>query len=100
MQLVETGDVIAAWREIIYAVSHVARAILLAAHQFPLSRPELAGQLVSMGEEPLADTLKLLLFKEPNLEDVTRIASDLEGRIAHMSSSSRQQEILPKTRES
>ena len=44
-ELLEVGDVDAASEELLFAASHVARAILLKQGVFPLSRPELPSQL-------------------------------------------------------
>lgn len=82
--LAQTGDVVSAWREMIYAVSHIARAILIAKQVFPLSRPELSDQLTSIGEIRLAKTLGQLLVEEPNLNDIISIGHDLEHRIRLM----------------
>lgn len=44
-ELMALGDIEAAGEELLYAVSHVARALLLKANVFPLSRPEMISQL-------------------------------------------------------
>ena len=44
-ELLEVGDVDAASEELLFAASHVARAVLLKQGVFPLSRPELPSQL-------------------------------------------------------
>lgn len=48
-ELLRIGDVEAASEELLYALSHVARGLLLRADVFPLSRMELAGQVVDLG---------------------------------------------------
>jgi len=58
----ESGDSDAAAEELIYAVSHVARAILLKNEIFPLSRPEMITQLKDAGYPRLADALVKLSF--------------------------------------
>jgi hypothetical protein len=58
----ESGDGDAAAEELTYAVSHVARAILLKKSVFPLSRPEMIAQLKESGYPKLADTLLQLSF--------------------------------------
>ncbi len=55
MRLLKTGDETAATEEMLYALGHVARGILLKAGMFPLSRPELANQVRDAGYPHLAD---------------------------------------------
>ena len=55
-QLLDVGDVDAASEELMFAASHVARAVLLKHGRFPLSRMELTSQL-----EEIAPHLALLL---------------------------------------
>ena len=57
-ELLEVGDVDAASEELLFAASHVARAILLKQGVFPLSRPELPSQL-----KDVAPTLAGLLLE-------------------------------------
>ena len=57
-ELLEVGDVDAASEELLFAASHVARAVLLKHGVFPLSRPELPSQL-----EDVAPTLAGLLLE-------------------------------------
>ena len=56
-QLREVGDRDAADDVRISMLTHLARAALSSARVFPKSRPELAGQLRSIGEQALADSL-------------------------------------------
>ena len=56
-QLCEVGDRDAAAEVRISMLTHLARAALSGARVFPKSRPELAGQLHSIGEQALADSL-------------------------------------------
>jgi predicted nucleotidyltransferase len=51
--LLAIGDLAAAEEEIRFGLSHVARAELLSRNVFPLSRPELAGQLEEIGDHVL-----------------------------------------------
>jgi len=53
--LSEIGDMVAATEETLFALGHIARAILLRAEVFPLSRPELAKQVRNAGYPHLAD---------------------------------------------
>ncbi len=48
-KLIETGDLEAATEEMLYAVGHIARGLLLKADVFPLSRPELEDQIEALG---------------------------------------------------
>ncbi len=59
-ELLEMNDLDAAQEELLYAASHLARARLLSAGVFPLSRPELAMQLRTVGGEQAADLLDSL----------------------------------------
>jgi hypothetical protein len=59
--LLRMGDVVAAAEEATLAVSHVARCMLLRRNVFPLSRPELARQLRTIGEHQLADSVDLMV---------------------------------------
>ena len=57
-ELLEVGDVDAAAEELLFAASHVARAVLVKQGVFPLSRPELPSQL-----KDVAPTLAGLLLE-------------------------------------
>lgn len=63
--LLETGDLAAAGEEMLYAVSHTARGILLKARIFPLSRPEIISQLRDANHQRLAKILEDLSYQEP-----------------------------------
>jgi predicted nucleotidyltransferase len=56
--LFDMGDLDAAQEETRFALSHMARARLFSAHVFPLSRPELPGQLRELGDPGLAAALE------------------------------------------
>ena len=60
----KTGDLPAASEEALCAATHTARAILLRAAVFPLSRPEMVDQLTAAGHQPLAELLRRLLSEE------------------------------------
>lgn len=62
-ELLEVGDVDAATEELLFAASHVARAVLLKQGVFPLSRPELPSQLEEVDSE-LAGLLSRLIDGE------------------------------------
>lgn len=70
--LLETGDIAAAAEEMLYAVSHTARAILLKDGVFPLSRPEIVAQLRERGHERLAKLLQELSYEEPTRGTLNR----------------------------
>ena len=60
-QLLDTGDVDAASEEMMFAASHVARAVLLQKGQFPLSRMELPSQLESIAPDLAALVSRLIV---------------------------------------
>jgi hypothetical protein len=62
-QLLDIGDIDAASEEMMFAASHVARAVLLKHGQFPLSRMELPSQLEDMAPD-LACLLRRLIDVE------------------------------------
>jgi hypothetical protein len=70
--LLETGDIAAASEEMLYAVSHTARAILLNNRVFPLSRPEIISQLREAGHERLSKVLQDLSFQTSTKEALNR----------------------------
>jgi predicted nucleotidyltransferase len=63
-ELTRTGDFDAAREELVYAISHVGRALLLKHGEFPLSRPEMVGQLKELGYPDLAKLLDLTAAHE------------------------------------
>ena len=62
-QLLDMGDIYAASEEMMFAASHVARAVLLKHGQFPLSRVELPPQLEDIARD-LACLLRRLIDVE------------------------------------
>lgn len=70
--LLETGDITAAAEEMLYAVSHTARAILLKNGLFPLSRPEIISQLREADHERLAKVLQDLSYEAPTRAALNR----------------------------
>jgi hypothetical protein len=70
--LLETGDIPAAGEEMLYAVSHTARAILLKNRIFPLSRPEIISQLREVEHERLAKVLQDLSYEVPTKGELRR----------------------------
>jgi hypothetical protein len=69
--LLKMGDADAATEETVYALCHVARALLLRAGIFPLSRPELAEQVEALGYSRLAQLHEE--FRRPNGAPVSRV---------------------------
>lgn len=63
MDLLDVGDVDAASEEMMFAASHVARAVLLKHREFPLSRKELPRQLYGISPD-LAKILHSLIRGE------------------------------------
>ncbi|MGB8380187.1 MAG: nucleotidyltransferase domain-containing protein [Dermatophilaceae bacterium] len=89
--LLQMGDLDAADEETRFALSHLARALLLGAGVFPLSRPELAAQLQEIGETDLARLLNTSTRDEPvagrELEErlsllAARLSALTDGRLA------------------
>ncbi|HYW43860.1 MAG TPA: hypothetical protein VE959_13440 [Bryobacteraceae bacterium] len=71
-QLSEGGDLLAANEELVFALGHIARALLLRAGTFPLSRPELADQVRALGYAHLADLHERLRVGDtPSHRDVS-----------------------------
>jgi hypothetical protein len=68
----ETDDLGAAAEELLYAVSHSARAILLKDHVFPLSRPEIISQLGDIGHGRLAKLLQDLSYEDSSRATLKR----------------------------
>ena len=68
-ELLEVGDVDAATEELLFAASHVVRAVLLKQGVFPLSRPELPSQLEEVDSE-LAGLLSRLIDGEIDAPDL------------------------------
>ena len=77
--LAAMGDIEAAQEQSLLGVSHVARAVLLHARVFPLSRPELSDQLESIGDQALADSLRRLMDGELSRGDISK-SNDLAIR--------------------
>lgn len=83
-RLLEDGDEEAAREEYLAIASHVARALLLRAKVFPLSRPELPAQLRQVGCRQLADGIEKLTQGNPELEELRAIADCVEGELAQL----------------
>jgi len=68
--LLRDGDEEAATEEMLFALSHAGRALLLRAGEFPLSRPELPEQLARLGYPQLSELLKKLLASSTTRRDL------------------------------
>lgn len=74
--LFDLGDCDAANEELRYALSQLARAMLLSNRVFPLSRPELPDQLLDIGDRTVADALRQAL-RDDGRESVIEGTLDL-----------------------
>ena len=83
LTLLEIGDVEASSEELMFAVSHVARAILLKKGLFPLSRPELPAQLRD-SEPDIARLLEYLISGDSTVASLVSGQELLERRIEQM----------------
>jgi hypothetical protein len=68
--MLRVGDVDAASEETLYLLTHLGRALLLRAGAFPLSRPEMAGQLEAAGYPSLGRLISRLLYANPEGQEV------------------------------
>jgi uncharacterized protein (UPF0332 family) len=105
--LLETGDLAAAAEEMLYAVSHTARAILLKNDIFPLSRPEIISQLRDVGHERLGKVLQDLSYEETTRAALNRASLYVKRLLVHLDKplyreivQLRQQHILAKKQRS
>jgi hypothetical protein len=85
--LLAMGDVPAAEEEIRFALSHLARAELLARQVFPLSRPELSSQLEAVGNRDLARIVVRANSPQPMSEQ------DVREALAFVRGSSRRRRV-------
>jgi len=74
----------AAAEELTYAVTHVARAILLKSNVFPLSRPEMIAQLKELEFPRLADALVELSFGERTDRGIKRTMIYVKRLLVHL----------------
>ena len=79
-ELLEAEDVDAATEELLFAASHVARAVLLKQGVFPLSRPELPSQLEDV-DPRLAGLLERLIHGEIDAKSLVSGDALLRRRI-------------------
>jgi predicted nucleotidyltransferase len=71
-RLLEIGDQDAASEELLFAIGHAARALLLRGNVFPLSRAELITQTKEIGYAHLSSLLDRLIFGDPDPEMLLR----------------------------
>lgn len=88
-QMLDLGDQSAASELALSYLTHLARAELLDAHQYPRSRPELPGQLRQTGAVHLAQCLELMLRKRTmSLKELAELLTGIpsSGKSAVISS--------------
>jgi len=78
--LLDMGDLDAAQEQILFALSHLARAELLRRHVFPLARPEIPSQLEARGDPSLADLMREVDGPPLSLERLRELIELLRGR--------------------
>ena len=93
-ELIEVGDIDAAIEELMFAASHIARAVLLKQDVFPLSRPELPLQLENI-EPSLSRLLQGLIEGELDIACLKAGKSLLEHQIEQIRSRSHAPESMP-----
>ena len=82
--MLEVEDSDAASEEFLFAASHIARATLLRAGVFPLSRPELPSQLKAV-DPNLARLLELLMTGDTDAVNLREGESLVMHRIKELS---------------
>ncbi len=82
--LIDLGDGDAAAEELLYAVSHVARAILLRDRVFPLSRPEMIKQLADADNPQLATLLQQLILGPISESGMRRAFMYIKKLLVHL----------------
>lgn len=79
--LLDAGDAASAQKELVYAASHLARALLLERDVFPLSRPELPDQLRGLNEQDVARSVETVASaRTAPLEDLLAIWTAVDRR--------------------
>ena len=79
--VLETEDMDAAQEEYLFAATNLARAVLLRAFVFPLSRAELPQQLRSIGDKALASILESLISEELGIKKLRKIGVALREKL-------------------
>ncbi|TET41930.1 MAG: hypothetical protein E3J66_04575 [Dehalococcoidia bacterium] len=80
-RLLADGDGDGAEEEYLMVAAHIARALLLRSHVFPLSRPELPAQLVEIGLREDARSVERLMNGTNDLDELRQIAAFVEQRL-------------------
>lgn len=80
-RMLAAGDLAAAEEEYLMATAHIARALLLRAGVFPLSRPEMPAQLVKIGFPEEARLLDRLINGTKDFDELRQIAAFSEQRL-------------------
>jgi predicted nucleotidyltransferase len=83
-RLIEIGDRDAAQEQVRAALTTAARAALLDAGVFPLSRNELPGQLRAIGWTSLAGALRTTIDQSPPLAELASLLDALPGNQRHV----------------
>jgi predicted nucleotidyltransferase len=77
-ELLAMGDLEAAAEEYLSAATRVARASLLRRHVYPMSRPQLSEQLLTVGEKDLAKDLQRLVERNIEMQFLRRLGRELK----------------------
>lgn len=91
--LVESDDWDAAIEEMLFAISHVGRAVLLKNGIFPLSRPEMIRQLREADYDALSELLSAFLNDTPDDKTVDRARRYVKRLLVSLDKSGYQREI-------
>ena len=83
-ELMKLGDTGAAAEELSYAVSHVARGLLLRAGEFPLSRAEMISQLRDAGYAHLSEILMDFTFGKESEQTIRQALLYVKKLLVHM----------------
>jgi hypothetical protein len=83
-QLMKLNDDEAAAEELSYAVSHVARGLLLKEGEFPLSRAEMISQLRDAGYPHLSDILQDFTFGRQTAKTIRQALLYVKKLLVHM----------------
>jgi predicted nucleotidyltransferase len=83
-ELLQIGDEEAALEELLYALSHVGRAVLLRANVFPFSRPEMISQLSETGYPQLGAVLRDFSFGRATTANMRRAIRYTKKLLVHL----------------
>jgi len=82
--LSKSGDQPAATEELLYATSHVGRAVLLKSQVFPLSRPEMITQLKEAGYPHISMILAELSFGQITEQGIRQAIAYVKKLLVHL----------------